>query len=112
MTTKTYRIYHFYDRGDQSVYVASPTDPTRAAVYCQFLAEDKIAESASVMNVGIAKALVQFYGCTSVEKTVTAIDIDLHFAREGHCRDYKQLMADQSLQRQGIIELLRPYTEV
>lgn len=110
MTEKTYRIFHNYDRGDQSVYVASLIDPTRAAIYCQFLAEDQLRESASVLNIGIAKALVQFYGCTPIEKTDSAIDLDLYFAREGLCGDYEQLMADQSLQREGIIDLIRPYT--
>lgn len=111
MTEKTYRIFHNYDRGDQSEYLTSSTDPTRAAIYCQFLAEDQLDESASVRNSGIAKALVQFYGCTQVEKTLSAIDIDLYFARESLSGDYEQLMADQSLQREGIIELIRPYTD-
>lgn len=112
MTEKTYRIFHNYDRGEQSVYLVSSTDPTRAAIYCQFLAEDQLDESASVQNSGIAKALVKFYGCTPVDKTDSAIDIDLYFAREGLCGDYEQLMADQSLQREGIIDLIRPYTNV
>ncbi|HGY2296362.1 TPA: hypothetical protein ACNV18_000076 [Pseudomonas putida] len=111
MTEKTYRIFHNYDRGDQSEYLASSIDPTRAAIYCQFLAEDQLDESASVRNSGIAKALVQFYGCTPVEKTLSAIDIDLYFAREGLCGDYEQLMADQSLKREGIIDVIRPYTD-
>ncbi|MGV6474598.1 hypothetical protein [Azotobacter vinelandii] len=112
MAKQTYRIFHNYDRGDQSVYLESETDPTRAAVYCQFLAEDQIGDSASVLNAGIAKALVQFYGCTPVEKTDSAIDLDLYYAREGLCGDYEQLMADESLQRDGIIDLIRPHTEV
>lgn len=111
MTTKTYRIFHNYDVGDQSFYLDSATDPTRAAVYCQFLAETQIADSASVLNAGIAKALVQFYGCTLVEKTESATDLDLYYAREGLCGEYDQLMADQSLLREGLIELLRPYTK-
>lgn len=37
MTEKTYRIFHNYDRGDQSEYLASSIDPTRAAIYCQLL---------------------------------------------------------------------------
>lgn len=110
MSNKTYRIFHNYDRGDQSVYLVSSNDPTRAAIYCQFLAEDQLDESVSVLNSGIAKALVQFYGCTPVEKTDSAIDIDLYFAREALCGDYEQLMADKSLQREGIIDLIRPYT--
>lgn len=108
---KTYRIFHNYDRGDQSVYLASSTDPTRAAVYCQFLAEDQVGESASVLNSGIAKALIQFYGCTSTEKTESAIEIDLYYARERLCGDYDLLMADHSLQREGIIDLMRPHIE-
>lgn len=111
MTKQTYRIFHNYDRGDQSVYLASSTDPTRAAVYCQFLAEDQVGESASILNSGIAKALIQFYGCTPTEKTESAIEIDLYYARERLCGDYDRLMADQSLQREGIIDLMRPHIE-
>lgn len=112
MTTKTYRIFHNYDQGDQSVYLSSSIDPTRAAIYCQFLAEDQLGESASVQNSGIAKALVQFYGCTPAEKTGSAVELDLYFAREAHCgkNKYEQLMADQSLYREGIIDVIRPYT--
>lgn len=62
------------------------------------------------MNSGIAKALVQFYGCTPVEKAEAAIELDLYFARERLCGNYDNLMADQSLQREGIIELIRPHT--
>ena len=112
MTKQTYRIFHNYDRGDQSVYLASETDPTRAAIYCQFLAEEQLGDSASVLNPGIAKALIQLYGCTPVEKTEAAIDLDLYYAREALCGEYEQLMADQFLHREGIIELIRPYTEV
>lgn len=107
----TYRIFHHYDRGDQAVYLTSETDPTRAAVYCQFLTEDHLGESTSVLNIGIAKALIQFYGCHPAEKTESAIDVDLYFARAGLCGDYKDLMADKSLHREGIIEVIRPHTE-
>ncbi|CAD0264264.1 hypothetical protein DENIT_20153 [Pseudomonas veronii] len=108
---KTYRIFHNYDQGDQSVYLSSLIDPTRAAVYCQFLAEDQLGESASVSNSGIAQALVEFYGCIPVDKTEDAIELDLYFARETLCgQGYEQLMADPYLQRSGIIDLIRPHT--
>lgn len=108
---KTYRIFHNYDQGDQSVYLSSLTDPTRAAIYCQFLAEDQLGESASVSNNGIAQALVQLYGCTPVEKTEDAIELDLYFARASlYGQGYEQLMADPSVQRRGVIDLIRPHT--
>lgn len=103
-----YRIYHNYDRGDQSIYVASATDLTRAAVYCQFQAEEE-SESASVTNEGIALALVRFYGCTLAEKTDTAIELDMFFAREQLCVDYDAVMADQTLHRAGLLDMLRPH---
>lgn len=108
---QTYRIFHNYDRGDQSVYLAASTDPTRAAAYCQFLAEEQLGDSATILNSGIAEALIRFYGCTPAEKTDSAIDLDLYFVREGFCGD-KSLMADQSLQREGIIDLIRPHVEI
>ncbi len=111
MAKQIYRIFHNYDIGDQSFYLESDTEPTRAAVYCQFLAEDQIGDSVSVLNSGIAKALIQFYGCKPADKTNSAIDVDMYYARERMCGDYKQLMADESLQREGIIEVIRPHTE-
>ncbi len=107
---QVYRIFHNYDRGDQSVYLASATDPTRAAVYCQFLAEEVLADYASVLNSGIAIALIQLYDCAPAEKTDSAIDVDLYFARERLCG--QNLMADKSLHREGIIDLIRPHTEI
>lgn len=112
MTKQIYRIFHNYDLGDQSFYLESDTDPTRAAVYCQFLAEDQMGDSASVLNAGIAQALIQFYDCKPAEKTDSAINVDMYYAREGLCGDYKELMADESLHRDGIIEVIRPHTEV
>lgn len=109
---QTYRIFHNYDIGDQSMYLASATDPTRAAVYCQFYAEDQLGDSASVLNAGVAKALIQFYGCVPADKTDSAIDLDLYFAREEMCGEYRELMADESLQREGLIELIRPHVEI
>lgn len=109
---QTYRIFHNYDLGDQSVYLDSATDPTRAALYCQFLAEDQLGDSASVLNSGIAEALIQFYGCTPAQKTDTAIEIDMYYAREAFCGEHQALMADKSIQRDGIIELIRPHTEI
>lgn len=111
MPKQVYRIFHAYDLGDQSIYLASEADPTRAAVYCQFLAEEELGDAVSVLNPGIANALVQFYGCTPSEMAEEAVDVDLYFAREALCGEYEQLMADQSLHRDGIIELIRPYVE-
>jgi len=109
---KTYRIFHNYDQGDQSVFLSSSIDPTRAAIYCQFLAEAQLGDEVSVQTSGIGKALVQLYGCIPVEKTGSAVPLDLYFAREAHCgkNKYEQLMADKSLHREGIIDLIRPYT--
>lgn len=109
---QTYRIHHFYDRFDQSVYLAADFDPSRAAVYCQFLAEEHLGESAIVLNRGIAKALIELYGCTPAAKVENAISLDLHFAREGMCKEYKQLMADTSLHREGIVDMIKPFTEI
>lgn len=107
----TYRIFHNYDIGDQSIYVSSETDPTRAAVYCQFLAEEQLGDSVSVLNNGIYLALTQFYGCTKAEKSDSAIDLDLYWAREKMCGDHANLMADKTLHRDGIIDLIRPHIE-
>lgn len=111
MAEKIYRIFHNYDRGDQSVYLASANDPTEAAVYCQLIAEEVIGDSVSVLNSGIAQALIQLYGCTPAVKSKTAIDVDMYYARERLCGFWGRLKSDKSLHREGIIEILRPHTE-
>ena len=45
---KVYKITHAYDIGDQSIYIKSKSDPTLAAIYCQFAAEGWFDEYVSL----------------------------------------------------------------
>lgn len=102
------RITHHYDIGNQDVFVERRTgevDPMRAAIYCQFKAE-KLAGDREVMNLGIAAALIAFYGfvhCAECECPT----IDLYKDREAFCGPrHEGLMADESLHREGLEEFM------
>ena len=105
---KAVRITHHYDIGNQDVFVErriGEVDPVRAAIYCQFKAE-MAAGDREVMNIGIAAALIAFYGfvhCAECECPT----IDLYKDREAFCGPgYDDLMADESLRREGLEEFL------
>lgn len=105
---KAVRITHHYDIGDQDVFVerrSGEVDPRRAAIYCQFKAE-KVAGDREVMNLGIAAALIAFYGFVHCARCECPT-IDLYKDREAFCGPgHVELMADESLYREGLEEFL------
>lgn len=107
-------VKHHYDVGDQGVTVTAPVDldVRRAAVYIQFSAEDWYGETAMVTNLGIAAALVAFYGCQHSPRNFRGAVIDMYFDREKACGNAQTLLADESLRREGLREFLRPHVIV
>ena len=108
---KAVRITHHYDIGNQDVFVERRTgdvDPKRAAIYCQFKAEECLGDR-EMMNLGIAAALIAFYGfvhCAECECPA----VDLYKDREAFCGEgYAALMADESLHREGLGEFLQRF---
>lgn len=108
---KAIRVTHHYDIGNQDVFVERRTgdvDPVRAAIYCQFKAEEAAGDR-EVMNLGIAAALVAFYGfvhCAECECPT----VDLYKDREAFCgQGHADLMADASLHREGLGEFLQRF---
>jgi hypothetical protein len=60
-----YCIEHFYDMGDQRIYikrVSGDIDAKRAAIYCQFMCEEWFGHDKILTNLGVASLLVTFYG--------------------------------------------------
>ncbi len=57
-----------------------------------------------VTNLGIAAALVQFYGCQHMAVTSLCTDIDLHHDRERWTSD--AIDSDVSLHREGLREYI------
>lgn len=109
---KVFKICHFYDGADKPAYVASESNPVREAVYCQFVAESHYGGSSTVLNAGIALALVQHYGCEAVEPRADAIKIDMYDERQRFCGDgYHELMSDVSLQREGLAEVFKDHVD-
>jgi len=109
----TFRIHHHYDWGDQSVTIKAPKgfDTKRAAVYIQFQAENLFGDEATVTNLGIAAALVSFYGCKHAPHSRYGVDLDMYFEREKLCPKYKELMADASLMRDDLQDFLKEHLD-
>lgn len=104
--TTSYLIQHRYNIGDQGVTVmaAAGFDVKRAAVYIQFKAEEWFADEACVSNLGIAAALVSFYGCKHGVHETNGLVIDMYGDRHQLCGS--GLTSDESLQRNGLREFL------
>jgi hypothetical protein len=111
---RPFRIQHHYDIGDHAVYIAAPEgfDARRAAVYVQFCTEEWYPGQADIVtNLGIAAALVAFYGCKHCAQTPLAEVIDMHVDRERLCPDGLALVADTSLHREGLKEFIGPFRD-
>ena len=104
----TFVIHHYYDIGDQRVAVQAPygSDSRRAAIYLQLKAEEWFGDSASVSNLGIAAALVAFYGCTHGVRSEHEEHIDMYTDRSAMLCDYANLISDPSLVREGLRDFL------
>jgi hypothetical protein len=113
MSAQVFKICHAYDTAiEKPRFVLSSSDPTRAAVFCQFYAEEAFGPEVSVLNLGIANALVAFYGCEHTEPSPEARKVDMYLERERFCTSgYEALMTDISLSREGLLEILRTHIE-
>lgn len=111
---RVYKIFHRYDQGDRAVYVqgTTETDVIAAAVYCQFLCEEHYGPENGLGNLGIAAALVTFYGCRHAAVTRTAVEVDMYYERERRCGSIcAKMMEDEALARKGLREYLKPYID-
>lgn len=106
-------IHHRYDIGDQGVSVKVPNgfDVRRAAVYIQFMAEIWFGAEKAVTNLGIASALVSFYGCKHAARNARGEVVDMYTDREIRCGQAEEIMADGSLHREGLRDFLFPHLE-
>ncbi|HGO6128507.1 TPA: hypothetical protein ACK3RK_007092 [Burkholderia cepacia] len=110
---KIYRITHHYDIGDQDVHVEHPTgevDGKRVALYCWFKACEWFGMSVVVSNLGIATAMVSLYGFRHCAVHPFSTAVDLYHDAEGF-KGYDELMADPSLHRDALRELLAPHVD-
>lgn len=111
---QSYRIQHRYDLGDQSVTVEAPNDfdARTAAVYMQFMAEEWFGSPGpDVTNLGIAAALVSFYGCKHAPRNEQDEIIDMYSDRAARCSGAAVLMADTSMRREGLREFLAQHLD-
>lgn len=112
----TYCIHQGYD-GSTPSFVSSSVPPNRQAIYCQLLAEQMFGPTASISALGIACALVAFYGCEPAEPSIDAVLINLRDGRSeliGNAvnrHKYLELMADPALYVEGLVEALKPHNQ-
>lgn len=99
-------IRHYYDAGDLGISVAAPDDldVRRAAIYIELMAEKWFGDDTCVTNLGIAAALVSFYGCKQAPRNDHGQVIDMHHDREEMCG--QDLIAASDLYRDGLREFL------
>jgi hypothetical protein len=105
-----YKIHHKYDIGNQAIYISSKTDPTKAAIFCQFMAEKWFGEEHDLSNLAIANALVSFYDCSQAAVTEKHISINIYYERNALCGSL--LEEEKSLHRTGLKFLLEPHTKM
>ena len=109
-----YRIFHGMDNVDLGVFVVpneGAPDTRRAALYCQFMAEEWFGVEVMVSNLGIAALLVQFYDHQQAPRVWNCpLAVDLYIDRENACgAECVELMADPSLARPGLKRALYPF---
>lgn len=112
----TFCIQHYYDIGDQRIYVREGRGCTvnarRAAIYCQFKCEEWFGSAAQLSNFGVAAMLIAFYRFDYAQPTEGADVIDLYYDRERACGDlWREMMADTTLARDGLRDAMRPFVE-
>lgn len=101
-----YKIHHQYDIGNLAIFVSSRQNPTVAAVYCQFMAEEWFDEGVTLSNLAIANALVSLYDCYHAAECSDAIDVDMHTERESACGDGYAELKNSGYERDMLKTLL------
>lgn len=81
---KTYKIFDVHNIGHRGIYIDSDENPIEFAVYCQLFMEFMVENCVSVSNLGIASALVAFFGCEHGATCESAIPIEMYSERENH----------------------------
>lgn len=111
MAKQVYRITHHYQIGNQDVFVESEKDPTDAAIYCQFIAETENVSN-TISNLGIASALVHFYGCRHAAYSNSTKTIDMYKDRSTRCGEWwLENEVNSPLKRDGLFEYLKPHID-
>jgi hypothetical protein len=101
---RRFRIHHHYDIGDQSVYVESKSGEVDVPLAAAFIVA-KTQEwwgNVLVSNLGVAAALVEFYGCEHMATATAHIEVDLYDQSR-----YSAAVGAPELERAGLRAYLR-----
>lgn len=109
-----YRLTHTYDKGNQDVYIKCDVDPCDFAVWVQFLCEENIDISFSLWTEGVAKVLIEYFGCEQVTPVDNAIILDMYYERSKRCgigffEKYNAIYS--SYNKQAIIDFIEPMSD-
>lgn len=109
----TFLVEHQFDNGDRGVSIKAPLgfDARRAAVYIQLSAERWFGPEKQVSNLGIAAALVSFYGCRHAARNLRGEVIDMFTDRDTACRRSRELLAGASLARPGLRDFVASHLD-
>jgi hypothetical protein len=107
-----YCIEHFYDMGDQRIYikrVSGDIAAKRAAIYCQFMCEEWFGSEKNLSNLGVASLLITFYGYRH-HMVAPGTKIDMYSDRAAFCgQQYYELLSDKTLHREKLREFMAPH---
>lgn len=107
-----YRITHHYSIGDQDVFVEHPTgevDGVHIASYIFMKACDWFGSGYLISNLGVAAAMVAFYGFRHCARPILWTDADLYWDVERRSAQALAMMKDITLERKGLREALGPH---
>ena len=114
-TTTAYRLCYepFYDG---AAYVTGPDLPHRPAVYLERWCNEWWGVDCTLLVPDLAELLQTFYGFKVIPpvKADQAVSVDMHIEREygnrpGGTGDYRALMADEGLHRDGLRQAMLRY---
>lgn len=113
MKKYTYKIYHEYQIGDQSVTFRSAIDPEAMRdllAALQFHYEEHVDESDSVCGKAATEVIHKLYAPVEyVESADDSIVINTYYNREARCGEAYQHM--KMFEREGVVELIKEENE-
>ncbi|MGF6996826.1 hypothetical protein [Paraburkholderia sp. GAS32] len=108
--SNVYRITHYYQIGDQDVYVTDPTGEKNGkeiAAYIFGWACEWHGHGNLISNLGIAAMMVQFYGFIHCAKDEDATTVDMYWDCQGN--DFLTILNNETYERNTLRKAVVPF---